>query len=466
MANLEQLTLKANADDADAQYALGNAHRYGTGVPQHLPSAMRWYLRAASAGHVPAQVRLGVLFTQDFAQAGLERNVEQARHWLKRAADANDPEAMHLLAKLLLERSSPIFDPTAASSLLQQAADRGCAAACNELGVCYSLGEVVGRDQARAYDLFLRGAHLGDPHAQYNVARCYAEGEGVQSDATQALHWFRQAANRGLLDGALELARMLLEEGRSQENMGDGLSVLKQAADAGHAQAQYEFARQLERGAGAEPDFLSALHYLHEAADQHHSDAMFRLATILHQGTGLDRAYPEQAAVWFKRLVDEHQHGYAAQILGVMHAQGKGVPLDLVRAEALFQRAAALGQNDALLNLALLRAGPSALQDFVVAAKWAMLFDARVGSDESRELVRTLVDLLDDKRLTQARQEAELWATSSQQPDEAVSRKSPRWARDSDASRSAQRSVAQHRYRPIYFRSMPEQGRADRSVSY
>jgi TPR repeat protein len=269
--------------------------------------------------------------------------------------------------------------------------------------------------------LLLRGAQLGDAHAQYNLARCYADGasvgadgESVGADAAQAEYWFGEALARGVAEARLPLALLLLSHQPAEERRPRGLKLLIAAADGGDADAQYELARRLESGVGDAPDLLRALHYYHEAANADHAEALFRLATIFHRGIDLDRAYPERAAPLFRRLAEEHAHGYAAQILGVMHAQGNGVPRDLPRAERLFELASRLGQNDALLNLALLRAGPSEHHDLVEAAKWAILFDGCAASEESHELMRTLFELLDDDRIVEAEKRAQSWSAESE----------------------------------------------------
>lgn len=426
MVDLEQLALDAEAGNVDAQYQLGEAYRIGIDVARNLPGAMRWYLRAASRGHVAAQVNLGRLYMQDFEPGGVKRNADQARYWLKRAADAGSVQALYLFAKLRLERDSSLYDPQAAVDALQQAADLGSGPACNDLGILYLEGELVARDVGHAHELLLRGAQLGDAHAQYNLARCRLDGEGIAADARQAEHWFAQAWAQGMRAARLPLALLLLDGMHDAAQRRQGLALLEDAADAGEAEAQFELAAQLEQGAwDDEPDALRALHYYHEAADHGHAEAMFRLATILHRGTDLDRPYPERAAPLLRRLAEEHGHGYAAQILGVMHAQGNGVAADMTRAEQLFELASRLGQHDALMNLALLRAGPSECHDLVEAAKWAMLFDEVASSEESHELLRTLSGLLSDEELARARRRAEEWTAAGGTADDRLRGEAP-----------------------------------------
>jgi hypothetical protein len=101
MADLQTLLARADAGDPDAQYAVANAYHLGLGgIEQHLPTAMRWYLKAATQGHIDAQVNLGVIFIEDLARAGGSKNPEQARRWFRRAADQGDPQAMFFMARM------------------------------------------------------------------------------------------------------------------------------------------------------------------------------------------------------------------------------------------------------------------------------------------------------------------------------------------------------------------------------
>src|SRR3954454_25179894 len=77
----------AEKGDADAQFNLAQAYRFGRGVAINLGAAQAWYERAANKGHVMAQYTLGrMLF--------LNGNHTGGARWLKTAADNGEPLAM------------------------------------------------------------------------------------------------------------------------------------------------------------------------------------------------------------------------------------------------------------------------------------------------------------------------------------------------------------------------------------
>src|SRR3954466_7033371 len=74
----------AEKGDADAQFNLAQAYRFGRGVAINLGAAQAWYERAADKGHVMAQYILGrMLF--------LNGNHTGGARWLKTAADNGEP---------------------------------------------------------------------------------------------------------------------------------------------------------------------------------------------------------------------------------------------------------------------------------------------------------------------------------------------------------------------------------------
>ena len=55
----------ADKGDPDAAFNLGQAYRFGRGVPLNLADAQEWFERAASKGHVDAEVTLGLRLFQN-----------------------------------------------------------------------------------------------------------------------------------------------------------------------------------------------------------------------------------------------------------------------------------------------------------------------------------------------------------------------------------------------------------------
>lgn len=91
-------------------------------------------------------------------------------------------------------------------------ADAGHLRSRNGVGVCYSNGWVVPKDQAKALLHFLDAANRGLDRAQCNAGLCYLEGgDGVQQDYKLAVEWLRKSVAQGYPDAMVVLGECYAE---------------------------------------------------------------------------------------------------------------------------------------------------------------------------------------------------------------------------------------------------------------
>ena len=91
-----ELRQRADAGDAEALNALGNAYANGQGVEQDFAAAARYYSLAASRGYAPAQFNLGLTLYG----RGLK---SEAIPFLGKASESPDP-GIRDATKSLLEK--------------------------------------------------------------------------------------------------------------------------------------------------------------------------------------------------------------------------------------------------------------------------------------------------------------------------------------------------------------------------
>jgi TPR repeat protein len=154
----EELLIKAEQGDAEAQFMVGYAYDLGKGVEQDSTEAARWYLKAAKQGDWIAQNNLGVLYAEG---NGVPHDYNKAHQWWLKSAEQGYEEAQ-----------------------------------CN-LGVSYDFGEGVIKDHEKAVYYFLQAAKGGHPKAQYNLGIMYAEGEGIARDYMESYKWLRLSEKNG-----------------------------------------------------------------------------------------------------------------------------------------------------------------------------------------------------------------------------------------------------------------------------
>jgi TPR repeat protein len=108
----------AGKGDADAAFNLGQAYRLGRGVGANSGQAAAWFERAAKAGHLDAQVSLGLLL---FDSGDRKR----AMTWLMRAAERGEPRALLVTGTALFNGDGIERDAVKGYSFVSRAAAQG-----------------------------------------------------------------------------------------------------------------------------------------------------------------------------------------------------------------------------------------------------------------------------------------------------------------------------------------------------
>src|SRR5439155_642019 len=81
---LNQLRVRAEQGNVDAQFDLGFMYQNGDGVPKDSAQAAQWYRKAAEQGLSGAQNSLGVMYANG---NGVPKDSAQAAQWYRKAAE-------------------------------------------------------------------------------------------------------------------------------------------------------------------------------------------------------------------------------------------------------------------------------------------------------------------------------------------------------------------------------------------
>jgi TPR repeat protein len=238
----------AEAGNADGQYQWGLLLA-DKGTPGDLEAAFGWLHKAASQGHVGAQVAVANHLLDG---RGVRADAKSAISWLEGAAKARDPVANFLFGQMHLAGDKP--DPDAARQFLKVAAMHGHREAQYLLGQLLSLltaseqrreaviwlekaqhaghvaaanrlGEILREDVgdpqhlARARELFSLAAERGSRDAMYNLALMNNVGLGGPRDTSAALKWFSRAADANH-EKAIEVLEDLLGSSIKTSSLG------------------------------------------------------------------------------------------------------------------------------------------------------------------------------------------------------------------------------------------------------
>jgi hypothetical protein len=92
------LMAKANLGDSAAQVLVGESYAVGKGVERDLNRAAEWYRKAADKNDLSAELHLAALYRD--GGKGLPRDMEQAADWYRKAAEQGDAGAQATLGLL------------------------------------------------------------------------------------------------------------------------------------------------------------------------------------------------------------------------------------------------------------------------------------------------------------------------------------------------------------------------------
>ena len=183
------------AQSADVQRAIA-AYNEGD-----YAAAMAVWEPLANQGNRDAQFAMGVLYYEGH---GVNKNLDEALAWFRKAADSEHPTAMF------------------------------------NLGVAYWEGRGLSQSFAQAVDWWERAAESGDVASQYNLGLAYYRGKGAQKDLDQARNWLTQAAEKGHADAQRVLGIIDEKVAKSQTaaSSTSGASVASAANQAGSTEVE------------------------------------------------------------------------------------------------------------------------------------------------------------------------------------------------------------------------------------
>jgi TPR repeat protein len=215
----------------------------------------------------------------------------------------------------------------------------------NYLGVMYSMGNGVTKDNYEAVRWYRKSADQGDAKGQQLLGSMYRNGNGVKQDYYEAVRWYRKSAEQGNAFAQNSLGLMYLNgNGVTQDNY-EAVRWFRKSADQGNAVGQSNLGSAYVRGQGVTQDYYQAVGWYRKSADQGNANGQTNLGISYKNGRGVKQDYYE-AFRWFRKSADQGEA--IGQInLGIMYEYGNGVAQDLIEAKIWYQKAALNGNEDA-----------------------------------------------------------------------------------------------------------------------
>jgi hypothetical protein len=159
-------------------------------------------------------------------------------------------------------------------------------------------------------------------------------------------------------------------------------------------------------------DYATVFRTFQSLAAQGNEEAQTNLGMLYANGQGVPQDYA-QARQWFEKAAT-HGHARAQVNLGLLYANGQGVTQDYKTAEYWFRRSAIQGNAMALTKLGLMyERGNGVTQDFIQAHKWYILGAAH-GDSLGAEFRDALAERMTPAQLFQAQELARKWTSKPQ----------------------------------------------------
>jgi uncharacterized protein len=226
-----------------------------------------------------------------------------------------------------------VVPDTSALAETRSRAESGDAYAQAQMGAAYLYGGPVRRDTVEALSWLQKSAAGGSIEGQYLLGKHYAHNAKSDEDYLAGARWSKKAADRGCDQSLLYLGVLSLGGTAVPKNAEEGFRLVFRAAEAGHSAAQLLVGLLLIDGEGTSKDPKAGFEWVRRAADAGNSGAAIVLATLYLEGTGTTKD-PEKTRAILNAVYAraDEQASTAAWYLGWMHMEGKGIPVDNVRA--------------------------------------------------------------------------------------------------------------------------------------
>ncbi|MBY8824961.1 tetratricopeptide repeat protein [Sphingomonas colocasiae] len=285
----EQTPALAGGGDVAAMLKLAAFYADGPQPARDSVGAFAWSRRAAEAGAPGGAFNTGLAYD---GGNGVAADRAEAQRWYRAAVDRDYPPAMiNLAAMLLAGANGDDAVNRQAAALVRRAADAGSPDGLFNMGHLSETGLGVPKDMAEAQRWYRLAADRKDSRAMLRLGQIHADGiGGVARDDAEGARWMAQGV------------KPMLGIGMAMNEIYAGIYRLD---DAGR---RAEFARAAEKDPG------------------------LALKLGMHLAYAKNPARNPGEALRFLRIAADAGSPIAALVIGVMHAEGDGVPRNDVEA--------------------------------------------------------------------------------------------------------------------------------------
>ncbi|KAJ3365247.1 hypothetical protein GGF32_009752 [Allomyces javanicus] len=235
----------------------------------------------------------------------------------------------------------------------------------------YAPGAMRLTDRGRALDLFVSAADLGNVQAMGLAGFMLEFGPGIAQSYEGCEAYYQSAAERGHVLSMTRLADLTKRERpKIQANRAEAEQWADRArAPQGEPRAFSVLGFCYATGFGVRHNASRAIWYYRQAALRGETTVMYQLGQCFATGPAPNFAL---AHTWYRRAA-RAGNALAANALGFMYKDGRGVPRDLTAAASWFRRSAEFGNAESQCILGkMLSVGAGIPRQLDEAFKWLL----------------------------------------------------------------------------------------------
>ncbi len=268
-------------------------------------------------------------------------------------ADKGDMDAQNTIGFMYLMGKGVPKNHELALKLLKSSAESGCAKAAYRLGYMYDTGQGDSdQDLDQAVEWYRRGADLGDPEAQYQLAGILSMKDSKYYNVTMSNAYLTKAADQNQIEASHQLGLMYAFGSNGvRRNAGNAKKYLIAACEGGYDQAMVDYANMCFEGQVLPRDLESAAKWFQVAASHFNGNAQYALGCMYGNGYYYTQDNAE-AARWFEEAAEGGEPN-AQYAIGCFYYEGRGIPKDLKKAISWFQESAEQGHPGAMSFMAM-----------------------------------------------------------------------------------------------------------------
>lgn len=257
-STVEWLLNDSDSDDPMIQEMIGYIYEYGIGLEKDIPSALKYYELASSQGNSNAQYALGVLY---YYGHEVTRDREKSKQYFELSASNGNPMSMYMLGFMYwfgygtdidYEKSESFF--RASLDWMENASYQGSPTAQCNLGIFYSMKFYNEPDYVKALELLQKSANQQNGEALNDLGIMFSFGEGVERNEDIAKRYYKESALENDVYGLCNYAHCLMDDGEYES----AIKLYERSARKNNPGALRSLANIYEEGNGVAIDLEKA----------------------------------------------------------------------------------------------------------------------------------------------------------------------------------------------------------------